>query len=169
MKPSGNGVRAFGGIHRQGQVVALKALVLLLIAEVVSTASAGNPYHAITDRNAFGLRPELTKAHPATRRELTKVHLTGITTILRGKRALLKVEFPAKSFEHPKPESYILTEGQRAGPIEVLEINEKKNLVTLDNSGTITNITFDKIAPVPAPAPRQPIPLRGMPYRSATR
>ena len=92
----------------------------------------------------------------------------GITTILRGKRALLKVEFPPKPMQRAKEESYILTEGERAGPIEVLEINEKKEQVRLDDWGTITNITFEKIQPVHAPS-QATFPSRGLPYRRVSR
>jgi hypothetical protein len=87
-----------------------------------------------------------------------KVHLTGITTIFRGKRALLKVDFPAKFPEKAKQESYILAEGQRDGPIEVLEINDKKAEVKLVNSGAVSTITFDKTAPAPAPTPNPVVP-----------
>jgi hypothetical protein len=113
----------------------------------------------------FHLRPAPIASHPAVQKPLPRVHLTGITTILRGKRALLKVEFPPKPFERAaRQESYILTEGQHAGPIEVLAINEKQEQVTLDDAGTITNITFEKIPVTPA---RPPLTsrARGLAYR----
>jgi hypothetical protein len=128
-------------------------------------AFAGSPYQGISDRNAFHLKPATPVNSEKVRTPLPRLHLTGITTILKGKRALLKAEFPAKPPERAREESYILTEGQRAGPIEVLEINEKKEEVKIDNSGTITNLTFEKIAPPHT----TPVPFvsgrRSLPYR----
>jgi hypothetical protein len=115
-------------------------------------ARSANPYRAIIDRNVFGLRPLLqTKAEPP-RAPLPKITLTGITTLLKGKRALLKVQVSSKPPQ--KEQSYILAEGQREGPIQVLEINEKTAQVKLDSYGTITNITFEKITN----NPRKPFP-----------
>lgn len=131
-------------------------------------AVAGTPYNEIPLRNAFGLHPPAPVTKETPHAPLPKVHLTGITTILKGKRALLKVEFPAKPPERPKEVSYILQEGQREGPIQVLAIDEKHSQVKLNNSGTITNITFEKIAAAPAPPPaRRQVPQwTGLPYRS---
>ena len=155
-------------LNRLGLDVALRALVCCFAAQLVDAASAANPYQGICDRNVFHLRPAPTTVLQAVQAPLPRVHLMGITTILRGKRALLKVEFPPEPAERAKEESYILTEGQRAGPIEVLEINEKKDQVRLDNSGTITNITFEKIAPAPVP-PQASYRFPGLPYRRANR
>jgi hypothetical protein len=46
----------------------------------------------------------------------------------------------------------MLTEGQRDGPIEVLEINVKTAHVKVDNSGTVMDITFEKASSTPPPA-----------------
>ncbi|MGH7866584.1 MAG: hypothetical protein ACREP9_02875 [Candidatus Dormibacteraceae bacterium] len=135
--------------------VALIVAFCFGIVAASETAFAAGPYAMIYERNAFGLRPPkpLTVIPPAG--PAPKVHLTGITTILQDKRALFKVEFPAKPREKPKQESYILTEGQKAGPIEVLEINVKKAQVKVNNSGTVTTLTFEKIGPAPAPPQRK--------------
>lgn len=135
----------------------MRALVLCWVLATGCPAFAGNPYTDILRRNVFGLRPPPRPATEPARGPVPKVRLTGITTILKGKRALLKVEFPGKPLERPKEESYILTEGQRAGPIEVLEINERTAQVKVNNSGMITNITFEKITAAPA-APARPVP-----------
>src|SRR5262249_54607760 len=106
----------------------------------------------------------------AKRGPLPKVQLTGITTILGGKRALFKVELPSKPPARPKEESYILSEGQRGGPIEVLEINVKTEHVKIEDSGVVTNITFEKVMASSATAPTQPITQRGgIPYRPTYR
>ena len=41
-----------------------------------------------------------------------------------------------------------MSEGQRAGPIEVLQINEKAGSVKVNNSGTVMVLTFEKDGPV---------------------
>ncbi len=141
-----------------------------LAAALSPSALAASPYARIYQRNVFHLRPPPPLHTEPAPGPLPKVHLTGITTILRGKRALLKVEFPAKPFERPKQESYILREGERAGPIEVLAIDEKKAEVKVDNSGTVTTLTFEKIASTPAPIPSQALRrLRGLTYRGFQR
>lgn len=143
----------------------------LLLCCAVDTAFSATPYAGIGKRNLFRLRPPPSLRAPPAKVPLPSVHLTGITTILRGKRALLKVQFPAKPPERPKEESLILSEGERMGPIQVLEINERTSQVKLDNSGTVTNVTFEKIAPAPPPpAPVAPtFRWRGLPYRAASR
>ncbi len=114
--------------------------MLLLICLVVlgcslNLAFAENPYSALCLRNAFALRPAASA-------------VTGITTILRGKRALLKVERPGEPLI--KAESYILAEGQRQGPLQVLQIDEKAARVQVAFSGTVTNLSFDPATPAPA-------------------
>jgi hypothetical protein len=152
--------------HSTENSFCLGLLVICCVAEFVPMAFAENPYAKICQRNLFHLRP-LPVAHsePATG-PLPKVHLTGITTIWPGKRALFKVEFPAKPAEKPKEESYILKEGQKEGPIEVLEINVQKEQVKVDNSGNVTTLTFEKTKPVSSPPAVQPTPpWRGLPTR----
>jgi hypothetical protein len=118
----------------------------------------GHPYSVIQDRNPFHLHPRAAVVAKTPVEPLPKVRLTGITTIFPGKRALFLVDYPpAKRSEKPKEESYILSEGQKAGPIQVLAIDEKKAQVKLDEAGIITNVTFEKIMPAPAPKPAQPV------------
>jgi hypothetical protein len=88
--------------------------------------------------------------------------LTGITTILGNKRALLKVQFPSKPPQPAKEQSCILSEGQRDGAIKVLQINEKTAIVKVDNSGTVMEITFEKPGPAP-PSKPGPQPYRPQP------
>lgn len=145
----------------------VRALFCFVAADSVGLALAANPYEGIPERNAFHLMPRPPVRTQATPPALPKIHLTGITTILRGKRALLKVEFPAKPFTRPKEESYILKEGERAGPIEVLQIDEKRAQVKVDNSGVVTNLTFEKIVPASlSPMRVSRSRLRGLPITS---
>lgn len=135
---------------------AVKAAFLWLGVSLAGPAFGGNPYQCIFERNAFHLRPPEPTNVDSSHLPLPKVRLTGITTILKGKRALLMVDFPATPRERPKEESYILAEGQRAGPIEVLAIDERTAHVEVDDSGTITNLTFEKITPAQRPMPLRP-------------
>ena len=118
-------------------------------------------YQGIPERNVFGLRPPPPQASPTnTPAALPKIILTGITTILDSKRALMKVA-PAngKQVEPGKELSLILTEGQREGDIEVLQIDEKAGSVKVNNSGTVMVLTFEKDgAKLPATAPGPGMP-----------
>jgi len=49
-----------------------------------------------------------------------------------------------------------LSEGQRAGPIEVLQINEKADSVKVNNSGTLMVIAFETDNPVRRNLPPPP-------------
>jgi hypothetical protein len=106
---------------------------------------------------------------------LPKITLTGITTILSSKRALLKVQAPAKPRKPPRMDSYILAEGQSGGPIQVLQINERESIVKLKVSNTVISVTFEKEQASPASAlsiaPRAPLawPRPGIGFKSASR
>jgi len=126
--------------------------VLLAIASFGIAARAGvpdtgaNQYNAIPERNVFGLRPPQAEVAPTNPpAPLRKITLTGITTILGNKRALMMLA-PAnlKPGEANKEQSLILTEGQREADVEVLQIDEKRGSVKVDHSGTIMVLTFEK-------------------------
>lgn len=103
----------------------------------------GYPYQGIVERNIFGLKPPPPPVRPEdVKPPVPKVWLTGITTILGNKRALLKVQIPAKPPQQAKEESYILTEGQSEADIEVLAIDEVAGTVKVDNHGTIQTLDF---------------------------
>ena len=150
-------------MRKAGKVLTCMASGLLLCSE--AGALTTTPYQAITDRNVFDVHP---LPPPAANPEKTetppiKIILTGITTILGNKRALLKTPAPAgKPGEAAKGEqSYILTEGQREGQIEVVQIDEKAGTVKVDVNGTIMVLNFDKDGQkpsvgMPAPAPGAP-------------
>ena len=119
-----------------------------------------NSYEGISERNAFGLRPPPSQPQQEpTAAPLPKITLTGITTILDSKRALMKVAAAnAKQPDPTKELSLILTEGQREGEIEVLQIDERAGSVKVRNSGQVMVLTFEKDgAKLPAtPAPGSP-------------
>jgi hypothetical protein len=139
-------------------ICTLAGLALCTTGNAVGGDSPGNPYQGIVDRNVFGLKPPPPPPDPeSTKPPPPKVFLTGITTILGNRRALLKMTPPAKPGEPAKEQSFTLGEGQREGDIEVLEINEKAGTVKVNDYGTITTLDFDKdgvkVAGVPPPAP----------------
>src|SRR4051812_1482576 len=115
---------------------------------VVTSESSDNPYQSIVDRNVFSLKPPTPAADPAEANKPTvvKITLTGMTTILGINGVWLKTPPPPENLgEGRKSElSYILTEGQREGDIEVLEIDEKAGSVKVNNAGTVQTLTFEK-------------------------
>lgn len=125
-----------------------------------SSAKGGNPYNVIVDRNVFDLRapPPPISSQP-TNTPPPNIKLTGITTILGKKQALFMVQEPAPPGKPAnKEESFILTEGQRQGAIEVLEINNsaKQPTVKIKNDGTVAVLTFEKVNLPQAPASAPP-------------
>jgi hypothetical protein len=76
-----------------------------------------------------------------------------------GKRALLKVQPQAQPGERPQEQSYVLTEGQRAGDIEVLRIDELAGRVEVRSSGTLMVLTFSADSPRSRTLPLAPPPL----------
>ena len=150
-----------------------------VVLQATIPEAAPDQYHAIPERNAFGLRPPdapPTLTNPPA--PLPKITLTGITTILGNKRALMKV-MPRgqKPGETNKEESLILTEGQRDGEVEVLQIDERAGSVKVNNSGTVMTLTFEKdgarlpSTPAPVAVPGVPTALPGTgalnPYQPA--
>ena len=111
--------------------------------------SQANQYQEIVDRNLFGLKPPPSAESQAPPKpEMPKLTLTGITTILGNKRALLKTApKPGKQGEAAKEESYILAEGQRDGDIEVISIDEKAGIVRLTYGGDPVTLSFEKDGP----------------------
>jgi hypothetical protein len=120
-----------------------------------------NPYRGISTRNMFGLRPIPAPQPREPTTPSAEVILTGLSTITGRKLALLKLKFPAKPLERAREESCVLKEGEKDGPVQVLQINIKAGTVKVDNSGTITNLTFEKNgARVPQPqTPPQRLPF----------
>ena len=142
----------------------LVALVLGLGARALFAATSGGPYQGIVTRNVFGLMPAPTTVTVVPPVPLAKVHPVGITTMLNNKIALLKISVPALPPEPAKELSCILSVGQREGPIEVLEIDERAGSVTVSNAGTTQVLTLEKDSPRPqtpfVPPPPMPLPMQ---------
>ena len=71
--------------------------------------------------------------------------------------------------EPAKELSCILTVGQREGPIEVLEIDERAGSVTVNNSGTVQVLTLQQDSPRPQTLalspPPTPLPMQAAAHR----
>ncbi len=132
------------------QVLLAGVLPIFVCANAGAVVPSNDPraFDGIPSRNVFGLRaaqqPSVSNPPPT----LPKLILQGITTILGNKRALLKEEPAtqpgAKAPSKGEDLSMILTEGQRQGDVEVLQIDEKLGSVKVSNSGTVMTLTFDK-------------------------
>jgi len=146
----------------------LVALGLSLGASAMVAGTSGHPYLGIVSRNVFGLvsaQPQVKDPPPTP---LAKVRVVGITTMLGDRRALLKVSLPALPPEPAKEFSCILTVGQREGPVEVLEIDERAGSVRVNNSGTVAVLTLEQEGPRPQ-SPSLPLAPLPMPLQSAAR
>ena len=139
-----------GTMKHSGKVLACMAgsLAVCTLARGITSETTENPYQSIIDRNVFSLKPPPPPPDPseANKPQVVKITLTGITTILGNKRVLMKTAPPpGKPNEGAKSEqSYILTEGQREGDIEVIEIDDKAGSVKVNNGGTVQTLTFEK-------------------------
>ena len=139
------------------------SVVVCIAAQAVTSEPQDNPYQSIVDRNVFALKPPPPPPDPeAAKPPPVKITLTGITTILGNKRALMKAPAPpGKPGEPAKPElSYIRAPGQREGDVEVLDIDEVSGNVKLRNAGVEVTLNIDKdgpkLAPSSAPVPGIP-------------
>jgi hypothetical protein len=134
-------------------------------AAAVNPAGDRRAYHAIAERNVFDLKPPTPPPPPAPAVTTAppNVKLTGITTILGNKRALFMVQEAPAPGKAQKQESYILTEGQRQGLIEVLEIDERTGRVKIKNDGSISVVTFETVKLPVAPVGVPPSLAGGVP------
>src|SRR5436190_7649458 len=124
-------------------VFGLGSMILCVGASAIVNDSA-NPYQGIVDRNVFGLKParSITENISPPVKDPPPITLTGITTILKTKRALLNVQSPGKPIQ-----SFILAEGQREGDIEVVEIDAKAGSIKVNYAGTTVPLNFEKNGP----------------------
>jgi len=117
------------------------------LTDGMGTTGAQNneaPYRGIWLRNVFDLKPTPAQlVETANTEPPPNIKLTGITTILGNKQALFMVQAAAERGKPAGPEqSYILSEGQRRGVLEVVEINPKTATVKIKNEGVLSTITF---------------------------
>jgi len=106
-------------------------------------APAGNPYQSIVERNVFHLNPPPAPPDPeANKPPPPKIFLTGITTLMGNRRALLKTTPPAKPGEPPKEKSYMLAEHERLDDLEVVAIDEVAGSVKVTYGGMEFTVNF---------------------------
>jgi len=117
-----------------------------------SVADQGHsPYQGIMARNVFALHaalPSLVETPPPP--AISKIMLTGITTILGSKLVFLTITSITPG---AAPESVMLAEGHAWNEIEVRSIDEKAGLVKVVNHGRSQTLDFehDNIKPFAPP------------------
>jgi hypothetical protein len=147
-------------------IVTALALALMSGSAALLLHAAGareihnQPYQAIVERNAFGLRPIPTPPPVKADKSLELAHIkfTGITTMLGVKKAYFVLPDPAK----PKTPNALLypglKPGERFGTIQVVSIDEKNCSVEILNDGTPAVLTFSANGNAPSAAG---VPLLG--------
>ncbi len=110
----------------------------------IKTGDASAPYDAIGVRNIFDLHDVPVQEPPPTNVVLPRVYLTGISTILGMKQAYFVVQWLSVPGKPAAADKYFtLSEGQKQAMLEVLAIDPKAKSVKINNSGTISTITFE--------------------------
>jgi hypothetical protein len=131
----------------------LTFLLAACAAWAVTPGASLSSYEEIPKHNAFNLHSPPQQEVSTAQQPLPKLLLTGITTILGNKLALLKALPANKPGEQGKEQSFTLTEGQRDGYLQVLEIDEHAGRVKVSNSGTVMTLTFEHDSPKPPTVP----------------
>jgi len=132
----------------------LKRLVIctlfLVCASEFAQASESTPglstsgYDLIPKKNVFKLRePEQPKPVTPTNPPLPKVYLAGISTIMNQKLVFLHVPGISRPGGQAAEQSLMLSERQREGDIEVLEINEQAGRVKIKQAGEVVELSFE--------------------------
>jgi hypothetical protein len=152
----------------------LAAFTLCASASAITADPTGSRFSGIAERNVFGLKAAPVQEDVQPPAAVPKLILTGITSMFGQKRVLLRAQPPAAAGTQPKEESFILSEGQREGPVEVLAIDPNASSVLVNNSGTVMTLTFEKngaksagtsAPPAPPTLPGGiPAPSQGNPY-----
>ena len=135
----------------------------------VTADNSGNPYAGIVDRNVFALKP----APPAPPPPLSpdqlpqKIIPTAIVMAFGKKQAFFKTPPSGKPGEAAKEASYMLSEGERAGDIEVLEINVDEHTFRVRNHGAEQQLDLLKDGMKPQGSGAAAVP-GGMPLAAGT-
>lgn len=138
---------------REKAFIGVAGILVVLSADAVSP---DNSYRVIVDRNVFALQP-LKQAEVQVQSEpLAKIIPTGVTTVLGRKLALFKVQPAAKSPQGAKEETFTLAEGERAGEIEVVRIDENAGVITFRNRGNLIALSLEKDGAKPPSTPAPP-------------
>jgi hypothetical protein len=139
---------------REKAFIGFAGILVALSAEAVSPDSS---YRVIVDRNVFALQPLTKQTEIQVPSEpLAKIIPTGVTTVLGRKLALFKVQPAAKSPQGAKEEAFTLAEGERAGEIEVVRIDENAGVITFRNRGNLIALSLEKDGAKPPSTPAPP-------------
>ena len=124
------------------------------------------PYQLIVDRNPFGLRtpPPQQPTNTTAPVAASALKLTGVTTLLGGKRAMFTLQEPGKT----NLVSGLVREGdwdEVITNLQVLAIDERSGVVQVKYGGTELDLNFDDngIKPPAGPMPGMPVPGLGRP------
>ncbi len=155
---------------KPGQLSFATAMVLLGVVVSAVADTKPNPYELIAERNPFRLKdppppPDPNATPPPPAAPLATVEVTGIFNMRTKKKVLLEI-VPGPGKPAIKP---ILEEGERVDAIEIVAIDMDNNWVTINNAGTVTNVSLKMPAksaggPVAGVPPPVPPPNFGMPY-----
>jgi len=148
------------------QVSAIRLIALSLGWALAVAPVAANPYAAIAGRNVFALKPPTPDGPPPPPpAAAVTIKLRGISTILDRRQVLLKVMTAARPPALAHDDSYLMSEGQREGELEVLEIDAMAGTVKLKNQGETLLLTMKEDsekppvgAALPAATPHPPLP-----------
>ncbi len=117
----------------------------LLICLSAGAVTPDHKYEGIAKRNVFQLKPvppsSEVKPPPVP---VPKITLNGTTTVSGRKLALMTAELPARPGNPARIQSLVLTEGQRDGEIEVLDIDTTAGIVHATASGMALRLDFQK-------------------------
>lgn len=165
-------------ISRAGPSALTTAIVMTSIccSFAVTPNDLSSPYERIVGRNVFSLKPPTPPPNPedlVKKEPPPKIRLQGLTTILGRRQVLFKSQTPAKPGQPAKDESYVLSEGERQGEIEVVAIDENAGTVKFNNHGTVETLNMKDDADKPvlgaapptvtAPPGGVPRPVSGVP------
>jgi len=128
----------------------------VLRSDALTRESAANPYVGIAPANLFRLKESVPHRPESPALVLPRLYLTGITTILDDKRALLKARVPSQTGQAETERLLILKEGESFEQIEVVAIDVIASTVKVNNRGTLMVLTF---AVTPAKPARAPVDL----------
>ena len=108
------------------------------------------PYEFIAGRIVFKLQPPLPPVpplQPPRLKAVPKVMVTGVTDICGRRQVLAEVSEPGRPAIKP-----VLSEGEEAGPVQVLHIDVRRGLVNVRIHGEASTLTLPS-ASVPAAPP----------------
>lgn len=115
------------------------------IASATTPDSSNHPYKMIPATNVFRLKSPLAKqSEPPEQMPLPKITLQGITTILGRPQVLFRITPRSKPVGQEKETSHVLSEGERVGEIEVLEINMPSSTVKFKNHGVEQSLALPR-------------------------